>query len=142
MKRIKYLFFVLCLFSSCSKSNYDGLYVFDEDAFKAAFATDVTSKDMTPETQQIADQVLTGVLAEFRNFTIELKGAEAVATFRKEVTKATLKPVSSSGSEAVLAMTPVDEAIKNQVANLHISGAKLVLDDGSKESGKLYFIKK
>ena len=142
MKRIKYLFVVLCALASCSKSNRDGLYVFDENAFKAVFATDVASKDMTAESQQIADQVLTGVLAEFRDFTIELKGTEAVATFHKEVTKAILKPLSASGSETILSMTPVDEAIKNQVANLHISGPKLVLDDGSNEGGKLYFIKK
>jgi hypothetical protein len=142
MKILSLVFLGLIAACAANKSGYDGMYVFDEQGFQAAFDQESGHGTLPPDQKAMADQVMAGIMQEFRGFTLEIKDGSATATFQQDVTKAKIDVVSNDNGTIHLKMTPIDEARKAQVAMLTISGSKLTLDDGTPDSGKLYFVKK
>lgn len=122
--------------SKSSQTGYDGVYVFDTETYKQVQLDNADSvfKKMKPEDVDRLMQI-------FRPFKIELVGNQAVASFSHDVIKGELKTLEKNGATSKLFMTPTDEKKKDQTVTLIITGEKMILDPGKKETDKMFFKK-
>lgn len=122
--------------SKSGQSSHDGVYVFDTETYKQVQLDNADSvfKKMKPEDVDRLMQI-------FRPFKIELTGNQAIASFSHDIIKGELKTLEKNGATSKLFMTPTDEKKKDQTVTLIITGEKMILDPGKKETDKMFFKK-